>query len=161
MFRSPTCTIVDKMAAEKLAEIAELNIKEFGLQMFRAGSNLKNKLPEEIFYHDYKKFVLGDINLGVGQITSLDEDELINIKEKLVTYLDKAYKEHGMNIICFMLTNIITESTEVIFVGNDAKELIEDAFDVVSENNCAVLKGVVSRKKQFIPAIFESINGGK
>lgn len=161
MFRSPTCTMVDKMAAEKLSEIAEINIKEFGLQMFRAGSNLKNKSPEEIFYHDYKKFVLGDINLGVGQITSLDEDELVNIKEKLVTYLGKAYKEHGMNIICFMLTNIITESTEVIFVGNDAKELIEDAFNVTSENNCAVLKGVVSRKKQFIPAIFESINGGR
>ncbi|MBQ3543788.1 MAG: putative manganese-dependent inorganic diphosphatase [Lachnospiraceae bacterium] len=161
MFRSPTCTMVDKMAAERLSEIAEINIKEFGLQMFRAGSNLKNKSPEEIFYHDYKKFVLGDINLGVGQITSLDEDELVNIKEKLVTYLGKAYKEHGMNIICFMLTNIITESTEVIFVGNDAKELIEDAFNVTSENNCAVLKGVVSRKKQFIPAIFESINGGR
>lgn len=161
MFRSPTCTMVDKMAAEKLAGIAGIDMDDFGMKMFRAGSNLKNKSPEEIFYQDYKKFAVGDLNIGVGQINSLDEEELISIKEKLVTYLDKAYSEHGVNIICFMLTNIIKETTEVLFVGNGAKELIEESFDIEIKENSAVLPGVVSRKKQFIPAIFESINGGK
>lgn len=161
MFRSPTCTMVDKMAASQLSEIAEIDIEDFGMKMFRAGSNLKNKSAEEIFYQDYKKFAVGDLNIGVGQINSLDEDELISIKEKLVTYLDKAYAEHGVNIICFMLTNIIRETTEVLFVGSGAKELMEESFGVEIDEKSAILPGVVSRKKQFIPAIFESINSGR
>lgn len=161
MFRSPTCTLVDRLSAEKLAALANIDMNDFGMKMFRAGSNLKNKSAEEIFYQDYKKFAVGDLNIGVGQINSLDAEELVSIKEKLVTYLDKAYREHSVNIICFMLTNIIKETTEVLFVGSGAKELIEDAFDMEIEGESAILPNVVSRKKQFIPAIFESINGGK
>ena len=160
MFRSPTCTIVDKMAAEALAKIANIEIEKFATEMFQAGSNLKSKSPEEIFYQDFKNFVIGDMNIGVGQINSLNAEELTDIKEKLVTYLDKAFKEHGINIIYFMLTNIITESTEVIYVGNGAESLIEEAFNIKTENNSLMLKGVVSRKKQFIPALIETINGG-
>lgn len=157
MFRSPTCTIVDKMAAEALAKIAEIEIEKFATEMFQAGSNLKNKSPEEIFYQDFKKFVIGDLNIGVGQINSLNAEELTDIKEKLVTYLDKAYKEHGITIIYFMLTNIITESTEVIYVGNGAESLLEEAFSKTAENNSVMLKGVVSRKKQFIPVLIETV----
>lgn len=160
MFRSPTCTAIDKMVAEKLAKIANINIEKFSTDMFKAGSNLKSKSPEEIFYQDFKKFTIGDMNIGVGQINSLNADELADIKEKLSTYLSKAYKEHGLNIIYFMFTNIISESTEVIFVGNDADSIIEEAFNTKIENNSVILKGVVSRKKQFIPALLETINGG-
>lgn len=157
MFRSPTCTEVDKMAAQALSQMAEINIEEFGINMFRAGSNLKGKSPEEIFYQDYKKFDVGTKSIGVGQINSLDADELSKIKEKLVTYIDKAYKEHGVNIIYFMLTNIITESTEVLYMGNGAEELLKESFGVETDNGSVVLEKVVSRKKQFIPALFESI----
>lgn len=159
MFRSPTCTEIDKDAATRLAQIAEIDIPEFATQMFRAGSNLKSKSAEEIFYQDFKKFAAGDVNLGVGQINSLDTEELADIKDKLETYLDKAYKEHGVNMIYFMLTNIINESTEVLFVGDGAGELLEEAFDVSVEGNSVILPKVVSRKKQFIPPIFESISG--
>ena len=72
MFRSPTCTFLDKAAAEALADIAGISIPEFASEMFRAGSNLKDKSPEEIFYQDFKKFIMGDVTFGVGQITSLD-----------------------------------------------------------------------------------------
>lgn len=158
MFRSPTCTMIDKTAAQKLSEIARIDAKEFATKMFQAGSNLTSKSPEEIFYQDFKKFVIGENNIGVGQINSLDEHELQDIKSKLTTYLDKAYKEHGLGIIYFMLTNIINESTEVIYVGNGADSLLEEAFDTKIENNSVNLKGVVSRKKQFIPALIESLN---
>lgn len=160
MFRSPTCTVIDKSAAEQLSKIAGIEIETFAMEMFRAGSNLKSKSPEEIFYQDFKKFTLGNKNIGVGQINSLDASELADIKEKLVTYLDKAYKEHGISIIYFMLTNIISESTEVIFAGNGAAELLEESFDIKTENDSAMLVGVVSRKKQFIPSILETINSG-
>lgn len=160
MFRSPTCTAIDRSAAEQLSRIAEIEIETFAMEMFRAGSNLKSKSPEEIFYQDFKKFTLGDKNIGVGQINSLDASELANIKEKLVTYLDKAYKEHGISIIYFMLTNIINESTEVIYAGNGAAELLQESFNIETDNESALLKGVVSRKKQFIPALLETINSG-
>lgn len=160
MFRSPTCTAIDKSAAEQLSKTAGIEIESFAMEMFHAGSDLKSKSPEEIFYQDFKKFTLGDKNIGVGQINSLDASELADIKEKLVTYLDKAYKEHGISIIYFMLTNIINESTEVIYAGNGAAELLEESFDIKTENDSALLVGVVSRKKQFIPSILETINSG-
>ena len=125
--------------------------------MFKAGSNLKSKSAEEIFYQDFKKFAAGNVNIGVGQINSLDADELSDIKEKLVTYLDKAYKEHHVDMIYFMLTNIINESTEVLYVGEGARELLMEAFNISEEDKNVILRKVVSRKKQFIPPIFESI----
>lgn len=157
MFRSPTCTPVDREAAQQLAKKAGINIQEFATEMFKAGSNLKSKSAEEIFYQDFKKFAAGNVNIGVGQINSLDADELSDIKEKLVTYLDKAYKEHHVDMIYFMLTNIINESTEVLYVGEGARELLMEAFNISEEDENVILRKVVSRKKQFIPPIFESI----
>lgn len=158
MFRSPTCTVVDKMAAELLAKIAEIQIQEFATAMFLAGSNLKKKSPEEIFFHDYKKFEMQEKNIGIGQINSLDSEELGEIRERLTEYLDKAYKEQGVDIIYFMLTNILTESTQVIAVGAEASELIAEAFNVEVTDDSAVLPGVVSRKKQFVPLLMETLS---
>lgn len=158
MFRSPTCTAYDKFVAGKLAEKAGIEIETYATAMFRAGSNLKKKSAEEIFYQDFKKFVIGENNIGVGQINSLDAEELSDIKDKLMNYLSKAYKEHKMDIIYFMLTNIDKESTEVIFVGEEAAEILEEAFDKNVENGSIVLENLVSRKKQFIPTLIESIN---
>ncbi|PXV91801.1 manganese-dependent inorganic pyrophosphatase [Lachnotalea glycerini] len=152
MYRSPTCTSVDKAAAQELALIAGINVEEFSHEMFNAGSNLKNKSPEEIFYQDFKKFNVNDITFGVGQINSMNSNELEDIKSKLIPYMDKAYKEHGLDMLFFMLTNIIEESTEVLCQGRDAKQIVENAFDVKSESNSYILKNVVSRKKQLIPA---------
>ena len=158
MFRSPTCTAIDKMAAENLAAKAETEIKSFATEMFRAGSNLKMKSPEAIFYQDFKKFDMNGKNIGIGQINSLDAAELADIRERLVTYLDKAYNEHGMDIIYFMFTNIIEESTEIVAKGPEAEELISEAFEVPVEDGTAVLRGVVSRKKQFVPPLMETLN---
>ena len=158
MFRSPTCTVVDKMAAETLAEKSGIEIEKFSTEMFRAGSNLTMKSPEEIFYQDYKKFDMNGKNIGIGQINSLDATELADIKEKLITYLDKAYKEHGLDIIYFMLTNIIEESTEIVAIGLEAKEIIEEAFNVEMIEGTVILKGVISRKKQFVPPLVETLN---
>jgi len=109
MFRSPTCTMLDKAAAEALADIAEISIPEFASEMFRAGSNLKDKSPEEIFYQDFKKFIMGDVTFGVGQITSLDAGELESIKEQLLPQMESECGKHGIEMVFFMLTNIIEE----------------------------------------------------
>lgn len=158
MYRSPTCTDVDRQAAEELAKIAGINVETFATEMFKAGSNLKRKSAEEIFYQDFKKFSLEGVNLGVGQINSMTAEELQVIKNKLTGYLERAYLEHGVEIIYFMLTNILEESTEIICAGENSVELLEETFDVAAKDGSVTVKGMVSRKKQLIPAIMETLS---
>ena len=158
MFRSPTCTPLDERSARKLAEIAGIDIEKLALEMFNAGSNLKGKTAEEICFLDFKQFTVNDINFGVGQISSMSAEELREIKTEVSAYLKQARKTQGLDMIFFMLTNIIEESTELLYYGSGAKEVIEKAFEdlPVNEVSCE-LKGVVSRKKQLIPAFMMAL----
>ena len=161
MFRSPTCTPLDERSARKLAEIAGIDIEKLALEMFNAGSNLKGKTAEEICFLDFKQFTVNDINFGVGQISSLNADELDSLKERLLPYLKKAHKEHGVEMMFFMLTNILNESTILLYEGTGALPMLTNAFHLEenteeardSASGTVELPGVVSRKKQLIPAI--------
>ena len=160
LFRSPTCTAVDRAAAEKLAQIADIQLEEYAGKMFAAASNLKGKTDQEIFYQDFKRFEAGKISFGVGQISSVNAEELSELKERLLPYLKVALKEHGTNMMFFMLTNILTESTELLCEGAGAEQLIIKAFHVDGDNDdgqvhgqVISLPGVVSRKKQLVPGI--------
>ncbi len=150
MFRSPTCTPKDKKAAEELAKIADIEIQEHAEKMFRAGSSLADKTPEEIFYQDFKKFSGNDKNFGAGQISSMDKTELEQLRPKIAAYMEGAVKEGEM--LFFLLTNILTESSDLVFAGEGAKELVETAFGEPEENWVHV-PGLVSRKKQFVPSV--------
>lgn len=161
LFRSPTCTEIDRLAALALAGTAGIAIDKYAADMFAAGSNLKSKSDEEIFYQDFKRFSAGKVSFGVAQISSLNADELTKLKERMLPYLKKAHTEHGVDMLFFMLTNILTESTELLCEGTGARALILNAFriDIEEEDrtadgeNVVSLPGVVSRKKQLIPAI--------
>ena len=148
MFRSPTCTIHDKMAAGALALIADIEIESFAKEMFHAGSS---------FYQDYKKFISGEQTFGVGQISSMEAEELGRIKEKLIPFMKSEYGRNGVSSVYFMLTNILEESTELIFYGENCDNLLEEAFHVKAQNRSVILPGVVSRKKQLIPALMEAM----
>ena len=157
MFRSPTCTLQDKMAAGALALIADISIEEFAREMFKAGSNLKDKSPEEIFYQDYKKFIAeGDICFGVGQISSMDADELREIKERLIPFMVSECGRHGVSRVYFMLTDIMEQSTELLFYGEGSEEMAVNAFKIEPKDGTIYLEGVVSRKKQLIPPLMEA-----
>lgn len=159
LFRSPTCTPMDEMAARSLAEIAGIEIEKYAMEMFGAGSNLKGKSDEEIFYQDFKRFTSGKIAIGVGQITSLNGDELESIRPRVIHYMENARQENSLNLVFFMLTNILTESTDLICEGNGALQLAEKAFHTEPDESgeqtepLVRLPGVVSRKKQLIPAL--------
>ena len=163
LFRSPTCTDVDKRAALHLAEIAGVEVESYAASMFAAGSNLKGKTDVEIFYQDFKKFSVGKVSFGVGQISSLNAGELEELKDRMLPYMAKAREEHGMGMMFFMLTNILTESTELLCEGQGAEQLIAGAFRTYSEEGAGVkdhvvsLPGVVSRKKQLIPGIMLAV----
>ena len=158
MYRSPTCTAIDRAAAEDLAAIAGIDVKDFAKQMFNAGSDLKTKTPEEIFYQDFKKFNIDETEFGVGQISSMNEEELENLKKKLLPYMEKVAAETELSMIFFMLTNILEESTELIYCGKNAKQLVADGFYTKAGENATVLPGVVSRKKQLIPAFMNALS---
>ncbi len=157
MFRSPTCTAVDRQAAEELAKLTGLSVEELSESMFKAGSDLSKKTEEEIFYQDYKRFSAQDISLGVGQVSSMSLGELEKLKSRLLPYMERSLKTSGSSILFFMLTNIADESTELLFVGAGASEIVEEAFGIRPDPHSVRLPGVVSRKKQMIPAILRGI----
>ena len=157
MFRSPTCTVIDKNAGEELAKIAEVDFEEFAKEMFHAGSNLSGKSASEILHQDFKKFTVDDLTIGIGQINSMSAEELIEIKKRLKPELDTVAKEDGLDMLFFMLTNIISESSEIIFSGTKAQHTLNSAFGITVTGDTATLPGVVSRKKQLLPAIVETI----
>lgn len=165
LFRSPTCTEVDKKAATELAVIAGLQLETYAGEMFAAGSNLKSKTDEEIFYQDFKKFTAGKVSFGVGQISSMNVQELDTLKERLIPYIREAHREQrGMDMMFIMLTNILEESTILICEGSGARKMIMSAFHIDEDEGdgrrCTVmLPGVVSRKKQLIPAIGMALQG--
>jgi manganese-dependent inorganic pyrophosphatase len=153
MFRSPTCTEVDKLAAESLAQIAEIEIEAFAMKMFEEGSQLRQKADSEIFFQDYKKFVAGETAYGVGQITSMNHEELMSVQERLLAYMESARKETDTPMIFFMLTDILKESTRLLFVGDHTRRMVEESFHQPTEEHYVDLDGVVSRKKQLIPKL--------
>ena len=153
MFRSPTCTSLDEASARSLARVANINIEELALEMFNAGSNLKGKSAEEIIFLDFKQFTVNEIVIGVGQVNSMSADELKEIKTTVLPHLDSARKSHGLDMVFFMLTNIVTESSELLCCGPDAREKVMSAYDLREDTEDLLLKGVVSRKKQLVPTL--------
>lgn len=157
LFRSPTCTLLDEDAAKELAEIAGINMEELAQAMFKAGSNLQGKSAEEICFLDFKQFTVNDTVFGVGQVNSMSAKELTEIKTQIESELDKIRQNHRLDMIFFMLTNIMTESSELLCVGPEAREKAISAFDLNEKSDTFYLKGVVSRKKQLVPAIVEAL----
>ena len=157
LFRSPTSTWIDELTARELAEIAEIDMEELALQMFQAGSNLKGKSADEICFQDFKQFTVNDVRFGVGQINSMNKDELREIKEIILPYLGKAALKQKLDMVFFMLTNIVEESTELLCYGKNAKEQMIEAFDLPWDTEDVRLSGVVSRKKQLIPTFVVSL----
>ena len=157
LFRSPTCTLLDEHAAKELAEIAGINMEELAQAMFKAGSNLQGKSAEEICFLDFKQFTVNDTVFGVGQVNSMSAKELTEIKTQIESELDKIRQNHRLDMIFFMLTNIMTESSELLCVGPEAREKAISAFDLNGKSDTLYLKGVVSRKKQLVPAIVEAL----
>lgn len=157
LFRSPTCTDVDRVAAKELSDITGINMEELAENMFQAGSNLKGKTPEEICFQDFKHFTVNDVKFGVGQINSMHEEELSEIKERILPYLERASLTHRLDMVFFMLTNIVEESTELLCYGKGAKEQVMEAFDLPEDTEDIILSGVVSRKKQLIPTFVISL----
>ena len=158
VFRSPTCTQVDKSTALILAEIAQIDVEEFAQKMFEAGSNFANKTEEEILNQDFKIFHSGDYTFGVSQISALSRTELDKVQARVVPLLDKMQVEKQLDMLFVMLTDILNESTYLIYSGAEAASIAASAYNLPQSKDGIMLKGVVSRKKQLIPELINVIN---
>ena len=161
LFRSPTCTQMDRDAAAKLAEIAEIDMEKHASEMFRAGSNFKSKTTEEICYQDFKTFSAGEVSFGVGQISAMSREELDEVKERVLPYQAEIMESRKLNMVFIMLTDILNESTELLCRGDGADEAVERAFYKKKTNDGYRLRGVVSRKKQLIPELIDAIQNAE
>ena len=158
MFRSPTCTPFDKGVAKRLAEIADVDIEDHAKKMFRAGSDFKNKTTEEIFYQDFKIFHTEDCDFGVAQISAMSGEELEQIGEQLRPFLPQVLGEKRLNMVYVMLTDILEESSKIIFAGDDAGKILAHAFKKQEDADGILLDGIISRKKQMIPTLMNEMS---
>ncbi len=158
VFRSPTCTELDRIAARTMGRIAGIEPENYARDMFAAGSKLKNKTPEEIFYTDFKTFDIDEQTIGIGQITSMSQNELDDILVRISPFIEEEYQARGLSLAFFMLTNIIDESTTMLCYGKNVSEIIGMAFKAVVSDHAAALPGVVSRKKQVVPSLMQVLS---
>lgn len=152
LFKSPTCTPVDTKIAKKLAEIAGVDIQEFAMEMFKAGTSLVGKTVDEIFNQDFKKFSFDNLQVGVAQVNSMDIEGFLPYKKDMLDYMNKFAEDNNLEFTLLLLTDIINANSE-IFVGGPCPELVEKAFNVQLTECQGTLAGVISRKKQVVPAI--------
>lgn len=157
MFRSPTCTNLDKEVANKLAQMAGIDVKEFAQDMFEAGSDFSNKTEKEILNQDFKIFHSGDTDFGVSQISAMSRLELDKVEERIRPEMELMLGEKKLDMMFVMLTDIFNESTYLIYNGDGASSLAAEAFGCAESEEGLTLKGVVSRKKQLIPALINTL----
>ena len=158
LFKSPTCTECDVKAGKELAEIAGVNTDEYGLEMLKAGTALGDKSEAELLNMDMKIFEIDGSKIGVAQVNTVNESEVLERKEKLLAEIDNIITKEGLKFFMFAITNILSNNS-VALVSGDGNDIIEKAFGERVDSNLVTLKGVVSRKKQIIPPLTKAIQG--
>ena len=149
MFKSPTCTERDIRTAERMARIANVSLEELGRAIFSA--SLENRTAMDLLYSDYKDFHIAGYDLAVAQVTCVDSPKMLERKDTFLALMRQAAEENKLSMVILMLTDVLKEGTQLIYVGDD--EIIQQAFGVVPKDNTLFLPGVMSRKKQVIPML--------
>ena len=156
LFKSPTTTEKDKKVAKKLAEIAGVEISKYGMEMLKAGSSIGTMTPMEIAKNDLKEFQFGDYDCIISQVSVMDTEDVLNYKTQILECMETICQEEGFSLALLMVTSILDESTELLYVGSP-KTLIGDAFSKDASGNSIFLPGVMSRKKQIVPPLSEAV----
>lgn len=154
LLKSPTTTEFDKIAIKTLAEISSTDVDSYGLEMLKAGTNLTSKTELELIEGDAKSFEMGGKTLRIGQVNSVDIEDVLKRQSELETAMTEEMNKNNYDLFLFVVTNILTSNSELLVVG-EPKESVEKAFNATLVNNRLTLNGVVSRKKQIVPPLTE------
>jgi manganese-dependent inorganic pyrophosphatase len=155
LFKSPTSTEKDQRTANRLAEIAELDVQQFGLSVLKAGASIKGMSTADIIANDIKEFQIGDYKMSIGQISVMDAEEVLSIKEQLQHDMEVLRQKENYDMVLLMVTDIIQEGTHLVFKGEPV-DLLQQAFGSNGEDGVLYLPGVMSRKKQVVPPMSEA-----
>lgn len=160
LFKSPTCTEQDVAAAKELAEIAGVDANTYGLDMLKAGADLSDKSVADLLSLDAKEFEMGASKVEIAQVNAVDTDEVLSLKEEIEAAISKRIAEKNLDLFLFVVTDILTNDSVALALG-DKSSAVEKAYNVTLSNNTAILKGVVSRKKQIVPVLTNIFNKGE
>ena len=160
IYKSPTCTETDIQCGNELARIAGIRQDEFAREMFKAGSDFERKTGEELLKRDFKKFTIDGHSVGIAQVNAMMKEEIDVAEKKAKDAIDKFMLSEKLDMVFFMVTLIPSESSRVLWSGESAEEVLKAGFqtDIPSDGSGLFLRGVVSRKQQFLPAIVEGIS---
>lgn len=152
LFKSPTTTNTDKIILKRLEKIIDIDVKEFGMKMFKAGTSLTGKTPRELLKEDFKEFTINEDKIGIAQVYTMDPESLEDMRLDLLELMEKRKEEEGYTTFILMLTDIFNESSEMVLVGEN-KEEIGEIFGKTIEKSSFYAPGILSRKKQVVPPI--------
>ena len=157
LLKSPTTHVTDHKVAKELAEIAGVNLEEYGLAMLKAGTNLSTKTAEELIDIDAKTFELNGSNVRIAQVNTVDIPEVLERLSDIKAAINASMTANGYDDFVFMITDIVNSNSEIIALGAHP-EKSEAAFNFTLSDDHAFLAGAVSRKKQVVPQLTESFN---
>lgn len=157
LLKSPTCTAEDIDAAHELADIAGVNLQEYGLQMLKAGADLSDKTIEQLISIDAKEFPMGNYKVEIAQVNAVDVNDVLSRQGEVEAVLSRVIEQKNLDLFLFVVTDILNNDSEGLALGRTAKA-VEKAFNVELVNNRATLKGVVSRKKQIVPVLTDTLS---
>ncbi|MFG6120004.1 manganese-dependent inorganic pyrophosphatase [Thalassobacillus sp. B23F22_16] len=157
LFKSPTCTEEDVAAAKELEKIAGIDAEKYGLDMLKAGADISDKTMAELISLDAKNFDMGGANVEVAQVNTVDTSEVLENQADIEAEMQKAIDEKGLDLFVFVVTDILSNDSTAVVLG-DKSAAVEKAFEVTLSENKAVLEGVVSRKKQIVPPLTEALS---
>ncbi|MED4052544.1 manganese-dependent inorganic pyrophosphatase [Niallia taxi] len=157
LFKSPTCTEQDVKAAQELAEIAGINLEQYGLDMLKAGADLSDKTVEQLISLDAKEFPMGSYKVEVAQVNAVDTNDVLAKQAEIEAVLNKVIADKELDLFLLVVTDILNNDSVALALGSKV-DAVEQAFGVSLENNTALLKGVVSRKKQIVPVLTEVLS---
>jgi manganese-dependent inorganic pyrophosphatase len=159
LFKSPTCTEEDVAAARELAEIAGVDAEKYGLEMLKAGADLSDKSVAELLSLDAKEFDMAGNKVEIAQVNAVDTDEILSRKEELEAAINEKIAEKNLDLFLLIVTDILNNDSIGLALGSKAAA-VEKAYNVTLTDNTALLKGVVSRKKQIVPVLTEAFTQG-
>jgi manganese-dependent inorganic pyrophosphatase len=152
LFKSPTCTDQDIAAARELAEIAGVDLDSYGLEMLKAGADVSSKTVSELISLDAKEFTMGANKLEIAQVNVVDTNDVFQRKAEVEEALTSVINEKGLDLFLLVVTDILENDSKILAMGK-LTDAVEKAYNVTLEENTAILKGVVSRKKQIVPGL--------
>lgn len=152
LFKSPTCTEEDIQAAKELAEIANVELETYGMAMLKAGADVSSKTAEQLISLDAKPFNIGENKVIIAQVNTVDPQDVLARQDEVEAAIQSVIDEKGLDLFLFVITDILNSNSTALALGTNTA-LVEKAYNVILENNTALLEGVVSRKKQVVPVL--------